>query len=283
MKSPEFSTWSSIPVVTKGGSFSASDSTSPSLRMAAFVAGADGLVKVRDIVGRRRRRAAVKAAVQTPATVVVEPIPAWKRGMDCLVIGLLFPLWFPLAVAIAGWIKIVSPGPVFYRQARVGRGGHLFNILKFRSMKVDASTSSHEQHLEQLIKTNAPMAKLDGQADPRIIPGGRCLRAIGLDELPQLLNILMGHMSLVGPRPSTPNELTFFTEAQKVRLRVLPGLTGYWQVSGKNKLTFEQMISLDLQYIARMNFWLDVAIMLATVPAMLLQYAESRATLKPVK
>jgi lipopolysaccharide/colanic/teichoic acid biosynthesis glycosyltransferase len=93
----------------------------------------------------------------------------------------------------------------------------------------------------------------------------------------------MGHMSLVGPRPSTPNELTFFTEAQKVRLRVLPGLTGYWQVSGKNKLTFEQMISLDLQYIARMNFWLDVAIMLATVPAMLLQYAESRATLKPVK
>jgi lipopolysaccharide/colanic/teichoic acid biosynthesis glycosyltransferase len=247
------------------------------------VAGADGLAKVRDLVDRRRRRAAVTAAVEASAIVAVEPIPAWKRGLDCLVIGLLFPFWFPLAVVIAGWIKIVSPGPVFYRQARVGRGGHLFNILKFRSMKVDASTSSHEQHLEQLIKTNAPMAKLDGQADPRIIPGGRCLRAIGLDELPQLLNILMGHMSLVGPRPSTPNEFTFFTEAQKVRVGVLPGLTGYWQVSGKNKLTFEQMISLDLQYIARMNFWLDLAIMLATVPAMLLQYAESRAALKPVK
>lgn len=283
MKSPEFSTWSSTSAVTKGGSFLGLDSTSASLRTAAFVAGADGLAKVRDIVGRRRRRVAVTAAVEAPATVAVEPTPAWKRGLDCLVIGLLFPLWFPLAVVIAGWIKIVSPGPVFYRQARIGRGGRVFNILKFRSMKVDAPTSSHEQHLEQLIKTNAPMAKLDGQADPRIIPGGRCLRAIGLDELPQLLNILMGHMSLVGPRPSTPNEFTFFTEAQKVRVGVLPGLTGYWQVSGKNKLTFEQMISLDLQYIARMNFWLDVAIMLATVPAMLLQYAESRAALKPVK
>lgn len=282
MKSPEFSTWSSTSAVTKGGSFLGPDSTSASLRMAAFVAGADGLAKVRDIVDRRRRRAAVTTAVEAPATVAVEPTPAWKRGLDCLVIGLLFPLWFPLAVVIAGWIKIVSPGPVFYRQARIGRGGRVFNILKFRSMKVDAPTSSHEQHLEQLIKTNAPMAKLDGQADPRIIPGGRCLRAIGLDELPQLLNILMGHMSLVGPRPSTPNEFAFFTEAQKVRVGVLPGLTGYWQVSGKNKLTFEQMISLDLQYIARMNFWLDVAIMLATVPAMLLQYAESRATLKSV-
>lgn len=247
------------------------------------MAGADGLAKVRGLVDRRRRRAAVTATVEAPTTVAVEPTPSWKRGLDCLVIGLLFPLWFPLAVVIAGWIKIVSPGPVFYRQARIGRGGQVFNILKFRSMKVDAPTSSHEQHLEQLIKTNAPMAKLDGQADPRIIPGGRCLRAIGLDELPQLLNILMGHMSLVGPRPSTPNEFTFFTEAQKVRAGVLPGLTGYWQVSGKNKLTFEQMISLDLQYIARMNFWLDVAIMLATVPAMLLQYAESRATLKSVK
>ena len=283
MKSPEFSTWSSIPAVTKGGSFTGSDSISASLRTAAFVAGADGLAKVRDLVDRRRRRAAVTAVVEAPTAVAVEPTPAWKRGLDCLVIGFLFPLWFPLAVVIAGWIKIVSPGPVFYRQARIGRGGQVFNILKFRSMKVDASTSSHEQHLEQLIKTNAPMTKLDGQADPRIIPGGRCLRAIGLDELPQLLNILMGHMSLVGPRPSTPNEFTFFTEAQRVRAGVLPGLTGYWQVSGKNKLTFEQMIGLDLQYIARMNFWLDVAIMLATVPAMLLQYAESRATLKSVK
>ena len=283
MKSPEFSTWSSIPAVTKGGSFTGSDSISASLRTAAFVAGADGLAKVRDLVDRRRRRAAVTAVVEAPTAVAVEPTPAWKRGLDCLVIGFLFPLWFPLAVVIAGWIKIVSPGPVFYRQARIGRGGQVFNILKFRSMKVDASTSSHEQHLEQLIKTNAPMTKLDGQADPRIIPGGRCLRAIGLDELPQLLNVLMGHMSLVGPRPSTPNEFTFFTEAQRVRAGVLPGLTGYWQVSGKNKLTFEQMIGLDLQYIARMNFWLDVAIMLATVPAMLLQYAESRATLKSVK
>ena len=143
-------------------------------------------------------------------------------------------------------------------------------------MKAGAPTHSHEQHLEKLIKGDAPMMKLDGTADPRIIPGGRCLRAMGLDELPQLINVLWGHMSLVGPRPSTPNEHALYTEEQKARAAVLPGLTGYWQVSGKNKLTFQQMISLDLQYVAKMSLGLDMAIVVATVPAMLLQFMESR-------
>ena len=142
MKSPEFSTWSSIPAVTKGGSFKGSDSTSASLRTAAFVAGADGLAKVRDLVDRRRRRAAVTAAVEAPMMVAVEPTPAWKRGLDCLVIGFLFPLWFPLALVIAGWIKIVSPGPVFYRQARIGRGGQVFNRLMRRHRVTSSIWSS---------------------------------------------------------------------------------------------------------------------------------------------
>jgi lipopolysaccharide/colanic/teichoic acid biosynthesis glycosyltransferase len=143
-------------------------------------------------------------------------------------------------------------------------------------MKVDAPTSTHEQHLERLIKGNAPMTKLDGVADPRIIPGGRCLRAMGLDELPQLINVLRGEMSLVGPRPSTPNEYELFTEEQKSRAAVLPGLTGYWQVSGKNKLTFQQMIELDLQYVSKMSLGMDLAIVVATIPAMMLQFMESR-------
>jgi exopolysaccharide production protein ExoY len=135
--------------------------------------------------------------------------------------------------------------------------------------------------LERLIKGDAPMTKLDGAADPRIIPGGRCLRAIGLDELPQLINVFRGDMSLVGPRPSTPNEHALFSEEQKERASVLPGLTGYWQVSGKNKLTFQQMMYLDLQYVEKMSLGLDLAIVVATVPALFLQYMESRVLAAP--
>lgn len=202
--------------------------------------------------------------------------PGWKRMFDIALIALSLPFSLPLGLFILAWIKGVSPGPVFYRQARIGCGGRVFNILKFRSMKVDAPTSTHEQHLEQLIRSNAPMTKLDGAADPRIIPGGRCLRAMGLDELPQLINVLRGDMSLVGPRPSTPNEYELFTEEQKSRAAVLPGLTGYWQVSGKNKLTFQQMIELDLQYVSKMSLGMDLAIVVATIPAMMLQFMESR-------
>ena len=125
------------------------------------------------------------------------------------------------------------------------------------------------------------MTKLDGVADPRIIPGGRCLRAMGLDELPQLINVLRGEMSLVGPRPSTQNEHELYTDQQKRRAAVLPGLTGYWQVSGKNKLTFQQMIDLDLQYVDKMSPGLDLAIVVATIPAMMLQFMESRAGASP--
>jgi len=273
--------------LTKGGSLIGPFSGNQPIRHPSLRGGADSLAKARGVIERTRPAGESVSVGSTLSArprgfeTEVPPIPGWKRIIDCLCIGLLAPIWLPLALVIACWIKIVSPGSVFYRQARIGRGGQVFNILKFRSMKVDAPTSSHEQHLEQLIRSDVPMAKLDGVADPRIIPGGRCLRAIGLDELPQLWNVMRGEMSLVGPRPSTPNEYLLFTEVQKSRVEVLPGLTGYWQVSGKNKLTFQQMIALDLQYTKRMSLGLDVAIMLATVPAMLLQYMESRPAKEP--
>lgn len=230
--------------------------------------------------GARVNGVVESAGVMAGQSVVDEgeslPVPGWKRVFDFVLIALSAPLTLPLGLVIAGWIKLVSPGRVFYKQERVGLGGRPFTILKFRSMADGAPTQVHEDYLKNLIQTGAPMVKLDGAADPRIIPGGRCLRAMGLDELPQLINVLRGEMSLVGPRPATPKEFALYTPEQKERAHVLPGLTGYWQVSGKNKLTFQQMISLDLHYIKKLSLGLDLAIVVATIPAMLLQFMESR-------
>jgi len=119
-------------------------------------------------------------------------IPRWKRVLDVACILLCLPFWLPVALLIMLWIKIASPGPIFFRQERVGFRGKRFLILKFRTMKVNVDTRSHEQHLDQLINSNIPMTKLDNAGDPRIIAGGRILRATGLDELPQLFNVLRG-------------------------------------------------------------------------------------------
>jgi exopolysaccharide production protein ExoY len=144
-------------------------------------------------------------------------------------------------------IKISSPGPIFYRQERVGFRGRPFMIFKFRSMRVDAKTSGHEFHLERLMRSGGPMTKLD-TSDARIIPWGRGLRAMGLDELPQIFNVIRGEMSLVGPRPCTRIEFENYEEWQRERVNIPPGLTGYWQVNGKNRTTFQQMIEMDLFY-----------------------------------
>jgi lipopolysaccharide/colanic/teichoic acid biosynthesis glycosyltransferase len=287
MKAPQFSTWSSFKEMTNGGSviggFPGSGEVGTPLALhrppvvgGSFPGGVSG-DGVSPAVGAANGVAREESESETfDVEGVAISVPLWKRAFDLIGILLTLPISLPLGLVIMGWIKLVSPGPVFYRQARIGRGGKIFTILKFRSMKVDAPTSTHEQHLEKLIKGDAPMTKLDGVADPRIIPGGRCLRAIGLDELPQLINVFRGEMSLVGPRPSTVKEHAMFTDEQKGRAAVLPGLTGYWQVSGKNKLTFQQMIYLDLQYVRKMSPGLDLAIVVATIPALFLQYMESR-------
>lgn len=213
--------------------------------------------------------------IETATADSVE-IPSWKRVLDVTLILLSLPFWLPVVLLITLWIKIASPGPIFFRQERVGFRGIPFMILKFRTMKVNVETKSHERHLEQLINANIPMTKLDSAGDPRIIPGGRILRATGLDELPQLFNVFRGQMSLVGPRPCTPHEFKSYKVWQQERVNALPGLTGYWQVNGKNKTTFTEMINMDIFYTKNLSLWLDLTIILRTVPAIAAQVLEAR-------
>jgi exopolysaccharide production protein ExoY len=141
---------------------------------------------------------------------------------------------------------------------------------------VDADTATHQGHLHQLMSSNAPMMKMDSRGDARIIPFGLFLRASGLDELPQLLNVLRGEMSLVGPRPCLPYEYDNFLPWQKERFETVPGLTGLWQVSGKNRTTFVEMIQLDIKYARSKTLGWDLKIILLTIPALIIQMLESR-------
>ena len=182
----------------------------------------------------------------------------------------------PLMAAIALYIKLVSSGPVLFKQERVGYLGRIFTCYKFRSMKPDAEVLSHQQHTADLIRrADVPMQKMD-KGDPRLIPGGEWLRASGLDELPQFFNILRGEMSLVGPRPCVPYEYAQYQPWQKLRVEVAPGLTGLWQVSGKNKTTFSEMIQMDIEYWQSRSLWLDLKIIFKTVPAVVEQVRQSR-------
>jgi exopolysaccharide production protein ExoY len=212
----------------------------------------------------------------TDSVAASSEIPSWKRILDISCILLSMPLWLPIVMILALWVKLASPGPIFFRQERVGYRGRRFMVLKFRTMKVNVETRTHERHLEQLINDNRPMTKLDSAGDPRIITGGRILRATGLDELPQLFNVLKGEMSLVGPRPCTPHEFARYQVWQHERVNAAPGLTGYWQVNGKNKTTFTEMINMDIFYARNMSLWLDLVIMVKTFPAVLAQVRETR-------
>jgi lipopolysaccharide/colanic/teichoic acid biosynthesis glycosyltransferase len=202
-------------------------------------------------------------------------VPAWKSALDVVGILLLAPLWLPLMLLLMLMTRVASPGPIFYRQWRVGLGGRHFLIWKFRTMKVSAQTETHERYFEELIRTNRAMTKLDTNGDPRLAPFGRILRASGLDELPQIFNVLSGDMSLVGPRPCLPNEFANYEPWQRKRVNALPGLTGLWQVSGKNKTTFNDMIRMDLAYANSMSLFLDVKIMFKTAGAIAREVIES--------
>ena len=203
-------------------------------------------------------------------------VPGWKAGLDITCILLSLPLWLPLMILLMLVTRIASPGPIFYRQKRIGLGGRHFFIWKFRTMRLSAETQTHERYFENLIRVDFPMTKLDAYGDPRLAPFGRVLRASGLDELPQIFNVLHGEMSLVGPRPCTPNEFAHYEPSQRQRVNCLPGLTGYWQVNGKNKTTFREMIAMDLFYLKNMSTLLDLKIMLKTGTAIAGQLFESR-------
>jgi exopolysaccharide production protein ExoY len=209
-----------------------------------------------------------------------DEVPYWKRSLDIACILLCLPFWLPVVIVVALWVSIVSPGPIFFRQERIGYRGRRFMMVKFRTMKVNVETASHEMHLRQLMQANCPMTKLDAAGDPRIIHGGRVLRAMGLDELPQLFNVLRGEMSLVGPRPCTPKEFEAYQPWQRERVNAQPGLTGYWQVNGKNNTTFTEMIDLDIAYTKNMSLGLDLAIMFRTGPAVIKQFVEARIGLR---
>ncbi len=202
--------------------------------------------------------------LSTPASMETVVFSRWKRVFDLSLILLGAVVWVPLMLAIMVAIKLVSPGPVFFRQRRVGFLGRPFLIFKFRSMKVNAETHTHERHVELLIQRDAPLTKLDAN-DKRLIPFGRVFRATGLDELPQIFNVLRGEMSLVGPRPCTPGEFEKYRPEQRQRVNAPPGISGYWQVHGKNRTTFNEMIAMDLKYVREMSLSLDCAVVLRTL------------------
>ena len=188
-----------------------------------------------------------------------------RRVLDLTVSLAVLLLLFPVLALIALLIKLGSPGPVLFIQKRVGRDGREFPVFKFRSMYLDA-----EHRLELLLAENersGPVFKM--RQDPRITRIGRVLRRGSLDEFPQLLNILRGEMSLVGPRPAIPREVALYTPMQRGRLAVTPGLTGLWQVSGRANLSFEESIALDLEYIERQSLGLNLILLARTVPAVL--------------
>ena len=214
---------------------------------------------------------------ETKTTLHSSESPIWKRGLDIACIVLALPALGLLFSLIALWIKLSSRGPVLFRQERVGLGGRTFVCLKFRSMKVGADAQLHKDYLKQLQHTETPMTKMDVHGDPRLIPLGALLRSTGLDELPQIINVLRGDMSLVGPRPCIPYEAEDYLCWHKERFKTLPGLTGLWQVSGKNQTTFNEMINLDIAYVRNKSLWLDIKIILKTVPALISQVRDTRA------
>ncbi len=189
---------------------------------------------------------------------------------------MLLAAFSPLFLLIAAMVKLKSAGPVFFRQVRLGEMAKPFTILKFRTMYVDVDHALHHQFVTQFIKSsgqaaepgNSDLFKLTN--DPRITPVGRLLRKTSLDELPQLWNVLRGDMSLVGPRPPLPYEFEQYEPWHRRRvLEAKPGITGLWQVAGRSRTTFDEMVRLDLRYAKTCSLWTDIKILMATPAAVI--------------
>jgi exopolysaccharide biosynthesis polyprenyl glycosylphosphotransferase len=198
-----------------------------------------------------------------------------KRGLDIFGSIALLALLSPVIALIAAAIKLTSKGPVLFRQPRVGQNGRPFTMLKFRTMHVDADASIHRQYVTNFIQSANAAEAAGGQVfkivdDPRVTRFGHFLRRSSLDELPQFWNVLRGQMSLVGPRPPVPYEVERYKRWHMRRLwEAKPGLTGLWQVKGRSRTTFDEMVRLDLQYAKRHTLWTDIKILLATPGAVL--------------
>ncbi len=188
-----------------------------------------------------------------------------KRGLDILGSLVLLIFFSPLMLIIALSIKRFSPGPIIYKQTRIGKDGHPFTMLKFRSMRLENSPDLHKEYVRELILKNIDPKSLGTEtlkleSDPRITGMGKYLRKWSIDELPQLINVLRGEMSIIGPRPSLPYEYELFNDWQKQRLLIRPGITGLWQVTARNKVCFNDQVRIDLEYIQNMNICLDLKI-----------------------
>lgn len=187
-----------------------------------------------------------------------------KRTLDLTVVIPLILVCMPAWLLVAILIKLETPGTVFFRQTRVGRDGKTFNMYKFRSMVADAE--DRRKDLESLNEMEGGVL-FKMRRDPRITRLGHVLRRASIDETPQFLNVLTGEMSLVGPRPPLPEEVERYNAEQRRRLETKPGLTCLWQVSGRSLLSFDKQVHLDTVYIERRSLWLDLVILLKTIPA----------------
>lgn len=188
-----------------------------------------------------------------------------KRVIDVIGALVLLLLLSPVFLIIVICIKLDSKGTIIFRQKRLGLGGRAFVFYKFRSMCVDAEKSKTK--ILHLNEVSGPIFKI--RNDPRITRVGKFMRRYSLDELPQLFNVLKGDMSFVGPRPPLPDEVEQYEEWQLRRLSVIPGITCLWQISGRSKLSFDEWVKLDLQYIDSRSIWLDIIILLKTIPAVI--------------
>jgi lipopolysaccharide/colanic/teichoic acid biosynthesis glycosyltransferase len=206
---------------------------------------------------------------QTP-----DPLPLWKRALDLGCLLFMAPALVPVMAFVAIGVRLSSPGHILFRQERIGLRGRPFTLFKFRTMVQCAETKSHQEYLATLIHSDVPMEKLDAN-DKRVSRFGAMLRASGLDELPQLFNVLRGEMSLVGPRPCIRYEFEQYLPEHRQRLNAVPGLTGLWQVNGKNRTTFPEMVAFDVRYFRTLSLGQDISILFRTFPVVFRQTREA--------
>jgi len=227
---------------------------------------------------------ATRSAQSFPSTASVVALPditlrvrsrpgyeTLKRTIDTLGALVLLIALLPAFLCIAVGVVVDSGWPIFYRGERIGRGARTFTVLKFRSMRADSDSSAHREYLSQLLagEAGASNGLFKVPNDPRITRVGRFLRRSSLDELPQLVNIVRGEMSLVGPRPEVPYALADYESWMYRRFEVTPGITGLWQVSGRGRLSVRDMLRLDVEYADRSSLGLDLGILARTIPAVL--------------
>ncbi len=201
-----------------------------------------------------------------------------KRVFDVMIASLTLIILSPLLLLIAVLIELDSPGPALYRQERIGEGGRPFTMLKFRSMHQGADAGVHRTYVTELIRCNLTPEQVEAQgraglkqcSDARVTRVGRVIRRASLDELPQLFNVLRGEMSLVGPRPPLAYEVAVYKDWHRRRLQAIPGITGLWQVDGRNQISFDDMVRLDIAYIEHQSLGYDILILLRTPWAMLM-------------